>query len=118
MFDLIGGRLASPELRPRAILDRANVEAIATTEFALDPLESHRRLAREGWIGRVRTTYRPDDVTDPAAPGFVENVRRLGELTGEDTASWSGPHRGAPQAPRLLPRARRRRHRPRHAECR
>jgi glucuronate isomerase len=90
LFDLIGGRLAAPELRPRAILERANVEAIATTESALDPLESHQRLAREGWIGRVRTTYRPDDVTDPEAPGFVENVRRFGELTGEDTASWSG----------------------------
>jgi len=41
------------------------VEVIATTEFALDLLEHHRVLKERGLIGRIRTTYRPDDVTDP-----------------------------------------------------
>lgn len=89
-YDLINARLADPDLRPLAILDRANVEAIATTEFALDPLNHHKALSEQGLIGRIRTTYRPDDVTDPDAPGFKDNIARLAELTGEDTARWDG----------------------------
>ncbi|MCT8989395.1 glucuronate isomerase [Chelativorans sp. SCAU2101] len=90
LYDLINKRLADPDLLPLAVLDRANVEVIATTEFALDPLTHHRALKEKGLIGRIRTTYRPDDVTDPDVPGFRENIVRLAEITGEDTARWEG----------------------------
>lgn len=90
LFDLIGERLADPALRPLAILDKANVEAIATTESALDDLRHHAAMAEQGLIGRLRTTYRPDDVTDPDNPAFLENLARLGALTGQDTADWEG----------------------------
>jgi glucuronate isomerase len=89
-FDLIGERLADDDLRPLAILDKANVEAIATTEFALDDLRHHATLAGQGLAGRIRTTYRPDDVTDPDNPAFRDNLARLGELTGQDTRRWDG----------------------------
>lgn len=89
-FDLIGERLQDTDLRPRAVLDRAGVEVIATTEFSLDPLEAHQALAKDGLIGRIRTTYRPDDTTDPDNPDFIANLARLGEMTDCDTASWSG----------------------------
>lgn len=90
VFDAISARLAHPDLRPLAILDRANVEVIATTEFALDPLEHHKTIRARGLSARIRTTYRPDDVTDPDAPGFAQNLAQLGEMTGEDTANWAG----------------------------
>ena len=90
IFDAINARLADPDLRPLAILDRANVEVIATTEFALDPLDHHGTIAANRLGKRIRTTYRPDDVTDPDAPGFVDNLARLGALTGENTARWTG----------------------------
>ena len=35
-------------------------------------------------------TYRPDQVTNPDAEGFAENVVKLGVMTGEDTQSWAG----------------------------
>lgn len=89
-FDLIGERLGEESMRPLAILDKANVEAIATTEFALDELKHHAAMEGQGLIGRVRTTYRPDDVTDPDNPAFLDNLRRLGELTGQDVAGWDG----------------------------
>jgi glucuronate isomerase len=38
----------------------------------------------------VITTFRPDDVVDPDREDFRDNVERLGQLTGEDTGSWSG----------------------------
>jgi len=89
-FDLIGERLADDELRPLAVLDKAKVEVIATTEFALDDLRFHRVLKERGLIGRIRTTYRPDDVTDPDNPAFAGNLARLGEITGQDTTRWDG----------------------------
>lgn len=85
-FDLINNRLGDPDLLPMAILDKANVEAITTTEFALDPLLHHQKLASDGKIGRIRTTYRPDDVTDPDNPDFVANLAKLAEITRHETA--------------------------------
>jgi glucuronate isomerase len=45
----------------------------------------------------VITAYRPDPVVDPEFEGFVENITRLGELTGENTTTWSGYLRGLMQ---------------------
>ncbi|THH34780.1 glucuronate isomerase [Aliishimia ponticola] len=90
IFDQIGERLKSDDLRPRSVLDRAGIEVIATTEFALDPLEPQAELEKLGLTQRVRTTYRPDDVCDPDRPDFAENLARLGALTDCDTRQWSG----------------------------
>ena len=90
IYDAINAKLGEPDLRPLALLDRAKVEAIATTEFALDPLDHHRTLKEAGLLGRVRTTYRPDDVSDPDNPDFADNLTALAELTGEDVEKWSG----------------------------
>jgi len=82
--------LSSRDFRPRALFERFNIEAIATTESALDDLRWHEMIAKSGWNGRVLTTYRPDAVVDPEFEGFADNVRKLGEITGCDTASYNG----------------------------
>ena len=89
-YDRIAERLATPEFRPRALYERFNIEVIATTESPLDELKYHRMIRDSGWSGRVVTAYRPDPVVDPAFEGFLDNVRRLGELTGEDTRTFAG----------------------------
>ncbi|ROU00115.1 glucuronate isomerase [Histidinibacterium lentulum] len=89
-FDHIEDCLGRPEFRPRALFERFGIEALATTEGALDDLRWHRMIAESGWRGRVITTYRPDAVIDPEFEGFADNVAQLGALTGEDTASWKG----------------------------
>ncbi len=89
-YDQITADLQSDAYRPRALMDRFNIEVIATTEGAIDDLKHHRSLAGTPWAKRVITTFRPDDAVDPEREDFVENVRRLGELTGEDTSQWSG----------------------------
>ncbi len=89
-FDTISAALATPAFRPRALYERFNIEVIATTEGALDPLTHHAALAKSGWRGRVIPTFRPDDVTDPSDPDFTANVAKLGALTREDASSWSG----------------------------
>lgn len=89
-YDRISERLAEPHYRPRALFERFNIEVIATTEGALDDLAFHRIIRESGWNGRVITAYRPDAVVDPDFPGFVQNLERLGEMTGEDTGAWRG----------------------------
>ena len=89
-FDRIDACLRDDAYRPRALFERFNIEVIATTESPIDPLAHHRKIRDSGWNGRVVTAYRPDPVVDPQFEGFAENVARLGELTGENTATWSG----------------------------
>ncbi len=90
LYDLIAGKLQEPAFRPRALFERFNIEALATTESAIDPLPHHRTLRDSGWAGRVITTFRPDAVIDPDFPGFADNLAELSRITGEDTGSWNG----------------------------
>lgn len=89
-YTAIDAKLATPEFLPRALFERFNIEVLATTEGALDDLASHTAIQQSGWAGRVVTTYRPDAVVDPEFEGFADNIAAFGELTGEDTMSWTG----------------------------
>lgn len=89
-YDAINEQLNTAAFRPRALLDRFNIEVIATTEGALNDLQHHAKLKGTGYEKRVITTFRPDDVVDADRADFADNVRQLAELTGEDTASWDG----------------------------
>jgi glucuronate isomerase len=89
-YDTIAEALPRPEFRPRALFERFNIEAIATTESPLDDLRWHRMIRESGWSGRVVTAYRPDPVVDPDYPGFRANLEQFGDLAGEDALSWTG----------------------------
>jgi glucuronate isomerase len=90
LYDRIMEALVRPEFRPRALYERFNIEVLATTDSPLNSLEHHRKIAASGWKGRVIPAFRPDPVVDPEFDGFRKNVARLGEITGEDTATWEG----------------------------
>src|SRR4029453_7960713 len=79
-----------PAFRPRALFERFNIDAIATTESPLDPLAHHAKIRASGWKGRGITAYRPDPVVDPAFDGFRDNVERLPGMTGENAMTWRG----------------------------
>ena len=89
-YDHIDAKLAEDAFRPRALFERFGIEALATTESALDDLRWHRAIRESGWPGRVITTYRPDAVVDPEFEGFARNLETLGEITGEDCGTWEG----------------------------
>ena len=89
-FDAIDAALRTDAFRPRALFERFDIETIATTEDPLDPLQHHAKLRDEGWGRKVITTFRPDNVLNPETPGFSGNLDRLGDLTGCDTATYSG----------------------------
>jgi len=65
IYDRIAEALPKPEMRPRALYERFNIEAISTTDGALDPLAHHDKILASGWKGRVLPAYRPDAVIDP-----------------------------------------------------
>ena len=89
-YDRIADCLQQETFKPRALFERFNIEAIATTEGALDDLRWHKMIRDSGWTGKVVTAYRPDAVVDPDFEGFAGNLDRLGEITGSDTGSWQG----------------------------
>ena len=86
----IDEKLQRPEFLPRALFDQFNIEAIATTESALDDLAWHDQIAQSDWNGRVITTYRPDSVIDPDFEGFRTNIDKFGQLTHCDVTSFEG----------------------------
>ena len=90
VYDEISANLLQKSFRPRSLFERFGITFLATTDGALDALESHARLRQSGWAGRVVPTFRPDDVVDPDRPGFHARVAALGECTGVDTHGWAG----------------------------
>ena len=89
-YNIIDSLLRRPEFLPRALYDRFKLEALATTDAAVDSLEHHRKIAASTWGGRVLPTFRPDAVIDAEYIRFQQNLERLGEVSGEDISSYKG----------------------------
>jgi glucuronate isomerase len=89
-YDLIAKKLATPEFRPRALFEKFNIEVLATTDSPLDTLEFQKAIKESGWKGRVVPTFRPDAVIDAEYAGFLGNIEKLGQITGEDVGTWKG----------------------------
>ncbi len=89
-YDAIAALLETDAFRPRALFERFNIEAISTTDGALDELKWHAMIRDSGWKGRVVPAYRPDSVIDPDFEGFLSSLDTLGEISGCDTGTWQG----------------------------
>ncbi|MGP8259746.1 MAG: glucuronate isomerase [Acidobacteriaceae bacterium] len=89
-YEAIEKKLQTPEFLPRALFERFNIEVLATTDAAVDLLEYHRAIKASGWKGRVVPTFRPDAVVDAEYTGFQENLKKLGEVSGDDVSNWKG----------------------------
>lgn len=89
-YDTISKALETPEFRPRALFERFRIEVLSTTDSPLDTLEHHKAIQESGWKGRVLPTFRPDSVVDAEYLGFVENLQKLGGITGENIGTFKG----------------------------
>lgn len=87
IYDHLERRLAEPAFAPRALFDRFNIELLATTDAATDPLDAHRRMRADG-LDRVRPTFRPDGVVALDAPEWRANIERLGAVSGVGVSSY------------------------------
>lgn len=82
IYDQIADCLTKPEFRPRRMFERFNIEVLATTDAAHDPLIHHKAIRESGWNGRVVPTFRPDGVVNIDRPDWHENLKALGEVCG------------------------------------
>jgi glucuronate isomerase len=89
IYDEIAEKLASPEYQPRALFERFNIEVLATTDAASDPLESHHRIAASGWKGRVIPTFRPDDLLR-ITPRWNAAIESLAAAAGSAITDYAG----------------------------
>lgn len=90
IYDQVDDSLKQDAFRPRALFERFNIEALATTESAIDDLRWHKMIRDSGWQGKVVTAYRPDAVIDPDFDRFAANIEQMGEMAGEDATTWPG----------------------------
>ncbi|MEJ5199091.1 MAG: glucuronate isomerase, partial [Anaerolineae bacterium] len=88
IYDQIADCLARPEFRPRALFERFNIEVLATTDAASDPLVHHQAIRASGWKGRVVPTFRPDGVVNLDAPGWRQNIDALSAASGIEVSSY------------------------------
>ena len=91
LFDHLVDRLASPEMRPRALFERFGIELLATTDLPSSLLAEHAALRRDGWGERVVPTFRPDVVLRLDHPHWrheLEATARAAELEVTGYASY------------------------------
>ena len=88
IYDHIVECLTKSEYRPRALFERFNIEALATTDAASEPLTQHQALKASGWKGRIIPTFRPDAVVNLDAPGWRENIDALSAASGMAVTSY------------------------------
>ena len=93
IYDAIEDRLGSAEFRPRALYERFNIEALATTDAATDDLRQHQAIRDSGWGGRIIPTFRPDSVVNIDGAGWREAIDALSAVSGisiHDYSSYIG----------------------------
>lgn len=82
VYDELNERLTSPEFRPRALFERFNIEALATTDAATDDLRHHTAIRDSGWSGHVVPTFRPDALFRISTPAWRGELATLQSRVG------------------------------------
>ena len=90
IYDRIAAAVADPQFRPRALLDRFNIEVISTTDSATSRLQHHAKLAADGFGERVLPTFRPDALVYLDRPAWRADIAELASVSGLDTTTYDG----------------------------
>ena len=91
IYDIIAARIVEPDFRPRALMDRFNIEFMATTDDPCDNLSFHAKLATDQEFHHLVTpTFRPDKYLEPGRREWASLVVKLGEVAGVDTSTYAG----------------------------
>src|SRR5690606_7311264 len=80
VYDQIAEKLASDEFRPRALVERFDIELLAATDLATDGLTAHRSLRDAGLP--VVPTFRPDALLQTTDHSWGERLALLEERSG------------------------------------
>ena len=88
LYDKLAAALQTEEFRPRSILDRFNVEILATTDSALSDLSAHHKLSDLLGPGRIVPTFRPDSLLHVDHARWNDEIRILSEISGVEVAHY------------------------------
>ena len=89
VYDQIADCLRSPDMQPRRLFERFNIEVLCTTDTATDTLNHHQAIRASGWSATIRPTFRPDAVVNLDTEGWRANIDRLSEVSGIAVDSYS-----------------------------
>lgn len=81
----IEAKLLEPEMLPRALFEKFNIEVLATTDSPTDDLAAHSELAQLQLGGRVLPTLRPDAFINAQTTGWKQRIEQLLAMTGKAT---------------------------------
>ncbi|MEC0174085.1 glucuronate isomerase [Paenibacillus favisporus] len=88
IWEACNAKLQQPDFLPRALIARARVKFIGTTDDPLSSLEYHERLAADDSFQTIiAPTFRPDGALYIERPTYTEWVHKLGEITGQTIGS-------------------------------
>jgi glucuronate isomerase len=90
VWQTANAQLQQPSHRARALLQRANVELVCSSDLFLDSLEDHAALAQAGVAARVVPSLRADDALAIESGNFIGWARDLGAATRSDEATLEG----------------------------
>ncbi len=82
VYNQIAEKLAAPEMQPRRLFERFNIEVLCTTDAATDTLAHHQAIRDSGWDATIRPTFRPDAMVNLDTPGWHEHIDRLSAVSG------------------------------------
>lgn len=88
IYDQLEAALLTPEYSPRSVFKKLNIEVLATTDSATDPLIHHQAIRDSGWEGRIIPTFRPDNVINLAVPEWKANIAALSEVSGIEVGDF------------------------------
>lgn len=90
LYDQLSATIQRDDFRPLALLDRMNVQILATTDSALSDLSAHTGLARKLGPGRIVPTFRPDSLVHIGHQAWATEINQLAEVSGVDTGDYAG----------------------------
>ena len=74
--------LATPEFSSRGIMQKMDVRMVGTTDDPQDDLAAHKKVAEDDSFSvKMLPSWRPDKAFTVNAPGYLDYICRLGELT-------------------------------------
>lgn len=80
-YDILVEKLSSKEYSPRTLFERFNIELLATTDSAADPLTQHQIIRNSTWKANIVPTFRFDTLVHILNPGWIDEITRLASIS-------------------------------------
>ncbi|RHW37613.1 glucuronate isomerase [Lysinibacillus yapensis] len=82
IWEKVNKQLAGKNFGARDLIKKSKVEVVCTTDDPIDSLEYHKRIKEEpDFDVKVLPSFRPDKGLEINAPGYVEWVKKLEEVS-------------------------------------